>query len=137
MVRGVASQDLGRPALSGILRARGLNVVKVSPEATRLLGAIVAQALQEGQPDAYVEALLRATHREGMYQPDAALLSESGQVGARTMLSQIVRQAGGRKTPHRQKILVEPGANCGLCSARTGRKPIASIRCSPVIALAI
>lgn len=87
---------LGQSALAGILAARGMAQQTAAPapqEATQALGAIVAQALQQGQSDAYVEALLQAAHSEGMFEADRALVREDGRVDARTMLSQIVGQA--------------------------------------------
>lgn len=85
--------DLSKSVISGILQARGLGSQPAKPQALSLAAA-VSQAMNQGQSDAYVQALLEAAHADAGLGANGALTTEDGKVDTRTLLSQIVSQAG-------------------------------------------
>lgn len=89
---GGSGDTVGQSALSGILAARGLNA-DTADSARPDLAQIVQQALDEGHPDSYVEALLKEAASEGVLQVSPALRTASGEVDTRTLLGQIVARA--------------------------------------------
>lgn len=87
-----SGDTVGQSALSGILAARGLNT-DMGDGARPDLAQIVQQALDEGHPDSYVEALLKEAASEGILQVSPALRTASGELDTRTLLGQIVARA--------------------------------------------
>lgn len=99
---GTQNDSVGQSALTGILAARGLD--RTTPD----LAQAVSQALHQGQPDSYVEALLKEAASEGLIEVAPELHTAEGEVDTRTLLGQIVAQASGEGTDPSRPAAVLP-----------------------------
>lgn len=93
-----ADADLSKSVIGGILRARGI-AANEPAKAPASLEDIVTQALQQGQSDAYVNALLEAAHENDLVESSAALQTADGKLDTRTLLTQIVTKAAPTVAP--------------------------------------
>ncbi|GGW23083.1 hypothetical protein GCM10011452_07450 [Gemmobacter lanyuensis] len=120
---GTDYQALSSVALSGLRSLRGL------PETpgTSLEG-LVAQALREGQSDAYIDALVNEAAGQGQLSVPAALVTASGQVDTAVLLASLVQEARiaagftPRPSPERRipdsSYTVQPGDSLGAIALR-------------------
>lgn len=76
--------------LAGIMAARGLSQ---APDPSQGLTDLVTQALNAGESDAYIQAMLQEVAEQGHVDVSSELRTTDGSVDTRVLLSQIVSQA--------------------------------------------
>ncbi|WP_432450337.1 LysM peptidoglycan-binding domain-containing protein [Aliiroseovarius marinus] len=101
-------RDLTSSVLAGLGQVSG--TAASDAPATNLQG-LIAQALNEGQTDAYITALLDEAFDRGLIEAPKALTTEDGGVDTATLVSQLARAASGAKPkrPEAQALVGGPG----------------------------
>jgi nucleoid-associated protein YgaU len=86
-----ALQDMSQGALAGLaaLRSGGGEAAPVAPT----LESLVVAALREGQPDAYIDALINEAAGSGRISVPSALVTADGRVDTAVLLSTLVTKA--------------------------------------------
>ncbi|MFD1809151.1 LysM peptidoglycan-binding domain-containing protein [Gemmobacter lanyuensis] len=130
---GPAAQgtDPGRDGLSGAVLRRAFGPAQPAGPARNpgtSLEGLVAQALREGQSDAYIDALVNEAAGQGQLSVPAALVTASGQVDTAVLLASLVQEARiaagftPRPSPERRipdsSYTVQPGDSLGAIALR-------------------
>ena len=87
-----ASDDPLRNLTSGVLANLSGNIAP-TPDAPQSMAAIISQALQQGQSDAYIDALLNEAANSGAITVPVALRTDTGRVDTSTLLADLVAKS--------------------------------------------
>lgn len=90
------------------------------------LQGLVAQALRQGQSDAYIETLLNEAAATGRVAVPEALMSADGKVDTRTLLASIVRQARAETDSYTDALVAEATTSAPGAAAPLSRPGAAS-----------
>jgi nucleoid-associated protein YgaU len=104
-----ALRDMSATAMSGLSAIRG----DAATAPTQTLEGLVASALREGQPDAYIDALVNEAAGTGAITVPSALVTSDGRVDTAVLLSTLVAKAqvaAGAQEPVNPTEVIAGGA---------------------------
>lgn len=108
-----AADDEMRALTSNVLAGLRGAEPEAEEEAPRDLGALVQQALQEGQSDDYLEALVAEAADQGEIEVPDAMRTTEGAVDTRTLLASLVSQSEQAQSGDDVVEAVEADAGAG------------------------